>query len=152
VSALAVAAWVRDYERAIVRAGGEEDRLAAWDRVCASHAAERREVLASLLRSFDPMGLHCPDDVASALAQLVAEAADVAKGLGWEPNRRAIPSRLRTLVYRRDGYVCVECGADDVTRLTLDHRVPVTLGGQDAPENLRTLCRECNSQKGTSLR
>lgn len=101
---------------------------------------------------YDETGLPVnPDFVASGLARVVAAARAAAVALGWEPRRTSIPSRTRTLVYRRDGYACVDCGDDDVTRLTLDHRVPVTLAGASAPANLCTRCRSCNSRKGTGL-
>lgn len=63
--------------------------------------------------------------------------------------RRKIPQRVREAVYLRDGFACVECGdADD---LTLDHIHPWSLGGPDTVENLRVLCRPCNSSKGARI-
>jgi hypothetical protein len=91
------------------------------------------------------------EDVGAALLEIVAAARETAVALGWKPEREAVPPRLRTLVYRRDGYQCVLCGLDDVLRLTIDHRIPVDLGGDNSPENLRTLCKSCNSQKGARL-
>jgi hypothetical protein len=41
---------------------------------------------------------------------------------------------------------CVYCGTSD--RLSLDHLVPVSLGGSDSPENIVYACRRCNSSKG----
>lgn len=32
--------------------------------------------------------------------------------------------------------------------LSLDHIIPVSRNGRDREENLRTLCRPCNSKKG----
>lgn len=55
------------------------------------------------------------------------------------------------MVYRRDGYACVDCGEDDITKLSVDHRIPVDAGGTNDADNLRTLCRRCNSVKGTAL-
>lgn len=92
-----------------------------------------------------------PEVVGAALASLAAAARAVAIELGWTPRREAVASRTRTVVYRRDGYACVECGDDDVSRLSLDHRVAVDLGGSNSPDNLRTLCRRCNSIKGPRL-
>lgn len=87
----------------------------------------------------------------AALEALVAAARDVALSLGWEPQRTALSSRTRTMVYRRDGYACVDCGEDDITKLSVDHRIPVDAGGTNDADNLRTLCRRCNSVKGTAL-
>lgn len=91
-----------------------------------------------------------PDECVAAVAE---EARDQAIGLlGWEPRRRSIAPRLRTIVFRRDGYVCVDCGEDDVFKLSIDHRIPVHFGGGNEPDNLVTRCRSCNAAKGTELR
>ena len=41
---------------------------------------------------------------------------------------------------------CAVCGA--TSDLTVDHVVPKATGGNDDRDNLRTLCRRCNSSKG----
>jgi len=62
----------------------------------------------------------------------------------------AVSKRLRFEVYTRDKHACRYCGAmaPDV-KLTIDHVVPVTLGGQDIPENLVTCCVDCNAGKSS---
>jgi hypothetical protein len=64
-------------------------------------------------------------------------------------SRRKIPDEVRRAVYERDGYVCLICSATD--DLTLDHIHPYSLGGADTYDNLRTLCRPCNSAKGARV-
>jgi len=64
-------------------------------------------------------------------------------------SRRKIPTALRLAIYERDGHACLECGTSD--DLTLDHIYPWSLGGEDTEENLRTLCRPCNSSKGARI-
>ena len=46
----------------------------------------------------------------------------------------------------RDGYCCQECG--DIKTLGIDHIIPLSKGGEDHLDNLRWLCRRCNSKKG----
>lgn len=63
----------------------------------------------------------------------------------------AISKALRFEVLRRDNHACRYCGAaaPDV-KLTVDHVVPVALGGTDVPQNLVTACQPCNSGKGAA--
>ncbi|WP_236655592.1 HNH endonuclease [Streptacidiphilus carbonis] len=63
--------------------------------------------------------------------------------------RIPIPEGVRAVVYARDGHRCQECGSPE--RLTVDHCHPVALGGGDELDNLRTLCRSCNSRKGAKV-
>lgn len=64
-------------------------------------------------------------------------------------------------IYRRDGLRCSMCsvavrrGGKYDTPLNgppfagaIDHIFPRARGGQNAPENLRVVCKSCNSSKG----
>lgn len=63
----------------------------------------------------------------------------------------AVSKRLRYEILRRDNYQCRYCGASAPdTPLTVDHVVPVALGGSDDPGNLVTACRDCNAGKSAS--
>lgn len=53
--------------------------------------------------------------------------------------------KLRQSIIQRDG-CCQRCGTEE--RLSVDHIVPRTLGGDDNPSNLQVLCSSCNSSKG----
>jgi len=53
--------------------------------------------------------------------------------------------KIREQIIRRDG-CCQMCGSEE--RLSVDHIVPRTLGGDDNPSNLQVLCSSCNSSKG----
>lgn len=44
------------------------------------------------------------------------------------------------------GARCSYCGTE-LTELCMDHVVPRSRGGSDAPDNLMPACRECNSSK-----
>ena len=64
-------------------------------------------------------------------------------------SRPHIPTAVRQTVMERDEFTCQECGSNE--DLALDHIYPYSLGGADTPENLRVLCRPCNSRKGASV-
>lgn len=63
------------------------------------------------------------------------------------PTKAVIPHHLRQAVYERDLYRCRHCGTH--LDLTIDHVIAESLGGPTTFENLQTLCRPCNSMKGT---
>lgn len=73
----------------------------------------------------------------------------------WVRQQRAkMTPRLRYRILRRDGFVCQICGrgqADGVV-LHVDHIKPVSKGGKTEPDNLRTLCDQCNLGKGALYR
>jgi len=59
-------------------------------------------------------------------------------------------------VIARDGYICTYCATPviesetaGIHRLAIDHRVPVSLGGQNDLQNLVVACHGCNSRKNT---
>lgn len=79
--------------------------------------------------------------------------------------KSSVPGSVRRRVFRRDNFRCDECGLKgrehhwasgartyptDVTGvwLSIDHRVPKSLGGSHDESNLRTLCTTCNTRKG----
>jgi hypothetical protein len=65
---------------------------------------------------------------------------------------RHIPRGIMLKVVRRDGQICQQCLAnvpDD--ELEFDHVIPHSRGGPTTVENLRVLCRGCNSKKHDSL-
>jgi hypothetical protein len=53
-----------------------------------------------------------------------------------------ISANLRDQVLARDGYACVVCGRS--SPLELAHVIPRHTGGGETPENLVTLCANCN--------
>lgn len=60
----------------------------------------------------------------------------------------AVTKRVRFEILRRDNHACQYCGlvAPD-TELTIDHVIPVALGGTDKPDNLVAACKDCNAGK-----
>jgi 5-methylcytosine-specific restriction endonuclease McrA len=58
------------------------------------------------------------------------------------------------LIYKRDGYKCVECKSKVVksktykpNQATIDHIIPIAKGGSHTIDNLQTMCQSCNSKK-----
>jgi len=62
----------------------------------------------------------------------------------------AVSKRLRFEILRRDNHACRYCGgvAPDVV-ITVDHVVPVSLGGSDDASNLVAACKDCNAGKAS---
>jgi 5-methylcytosine-specific restriction endonuclease McrA len=64
---------------------------------------------------------------------------------------RAVKRRIsRRVLFARDGWRCVYCGSS-ASRLTLDHVVPRSRGGDSTWENVVTACAPCNLAKGDRL-
>lgn len=61
--------------------------------------------------------------------------------------RKPLCQDVRTKVFELSAYRCVNC--ESYKDLTVDHIYPVSKGGSDEIDNLQTLCRSCNSKKGT---
>jgi 5-methylcytosine-specific restriction protein A len=82
----------------------------------------------------------------------VTTAPAAEKGIRMPRKRR--PSRelwnlIRRQVWERDGGrcqgpYCREAGLLPLEQAHIDHRLPLSEGGSNAVENLRTLCRRCH--------
>jgi hypothetical protein len=62
-------------------------------------------------------------------------------GYAWE--------KLRAIVLRRDGGLCVPCKSVGVFKVgnSVDHIIPKSQGGDDSLENLQTICKACHTVK-----
>ncbi len=49
-------------------------------------------------------------------------------------------------VFERDSYRCVVCGGDG-GGLSVHHKLPISLGGDNNYENLELLCNQCHCEK-----
>lgn len=61
--------------------------------------------------------------------------------------KEKISAKLRKQVFELDAYRCRHC--DSWEDLSVDHIIPESKGGPTKLHNLQTLCRSCNSRKGT---
>lgn len=57
-----------------------------------------------------------------------------------------IPKNIKYDVMKRDNFICVKCKSNK--ELTIDHITPVSKGGTNDLNNLRTLCFDCNHTRG----
>lgn len=65
--------------------------------------------------------------------------------------RKPISRSLRFQVLRRDNHTCRYCGATAPdAKITVDHVVPVALGGTDTADNLVAACSDCNAGKAAT--
>ena len=53
-------------------------------------------------------------------------------------------------IYRYADWCCEKCGAQQ--NLTKDHIVPRSMGGVLAQCNLQVLCKQCNEEKGATIK
>lgn len=106
-----------------------------------------------------PISANSPEEVRAHISKaLDSSAALVAADEAWAEfrlkgkRRPGIGKAIRFSIFKRDGYLCQLCGnsAKD-GKLELDHKVPVSKGGTNAPENLWVLCFDCNRGKRDSF-
>lgn len=66
-----------------------------------------------------------------------------------EYQRQLLTQSLRYDILKRDNFTCQICGRSkkDGVKLHVDHIIPVSRGGKTEPDNLRTLCQDCNLGK-----
>lgn len=66
-------------------------------------------------------------------------------------SQRGYGSKWQRLVatHIKNNPMCVLCGSNE--DLTGDHIIPLSRGGSSTRENIRTLCRRCNSAKGNRI-
>ncbi len=70
------------------------------------------------------------------------------------------PAYVRA-TFLRDNFTCQECGLHpmredkpwlpDISLLECDHIIPLAKGGETTMDNLQTLCKKCNREKGIKV-
>lgn len=67
-----------------------------------------------------------------------------------ETPRKAIPKKIRLMVYDKCGGHCAYCGCNlDYKDMQVDHVKPLRNGGSNDVENMLPACRSCNHYKST---
>lgn len=67
-------------------------------------------------------------------------------------DRKKYSERERKMIYAKADGRCELCGQEiSYKKMTLDHIVPLAMGGADELENLQCTCRTCNEFKGHIL-
>jgi len=90
-----------------------------------------------------------PDTPEAAMNELARLLVELKTTNTIYQRKAAISKELRQEVLNRNEHRCVLCGS--TIDLTVDHIFPEVFGGHTAAENLQTLCRVCNTQKGVGL-
>lgn len=76
-----------------------------------------------------------------------AEREEIRRRQSWRAGYAdPVYRRNRALAIERAGGKCVKCGRADLP-LEVDHRIPLSKGGTNAPGNLVVLCVPCHRQK-----
>jgi hypothetical protein len=68
--------------------------------------------------------------------------------------RRKIFPKIQHLVRQRANYLCEYCHTSErwqYVRFTIDHIIPLSLGGSDELDNLALACFHCNRRKANKL-
>jgi len=95
---------------------------------------------ARVLESYDNWTVHSPTWSTAVPAVMIL--------LEYEQRKKTLRFSKQN-VFLRDDYTCQYCGLQ-VNRktATLDHVLPISLGGKTVWENCTTACGKCNAQKG----
>lgn len=110
-------------------------------------ANEYAEAIEMLWRWGDGKGAGVLDIIAEEL-DLSTDRVNVTERKPRYQKKR-ISHSLRIKVFERDKYRCVYCGTH--LNLTCDHIFPESKGGETTFDNLQTMCKSCNSKKGTKV-
>ena len=83
----------------------------------------------------------------------LAEEISIKKSAKFQ--RALMTTKLRNEILKRDYYTCQECKISIFQEphllLEVDHKTPISKGGETTPENLQTLCWKCNRRKGNKI-
>lgn len=103
---------------------------------------------------------HLPVILLSMASEWAIQMAESAKRRMLELGKKSHVEIVEPLeIFSRDSWVCQICFRPvnpksidpfDPQRVTLDHRMPIALGGSHSKTNLQTAHLSCNSRKGAT--
>lgn len=67
---------------------------------------------------------------------------------------RSIPKDTRAKILNDSKGICSMCGRsikEDGVKITVDHKIPLSVGGLNSEDNLWAICSDCNEGKGNSF-
>lgn len=80
------------------------------------------------------------------------DVGDVTCGYGNKRKRKRYSKKVRKIIYEKANGRCELCGRRLLFQdMTLDHIVPLSMGGKNDMGNLQTLCFACNQFKSNIL-
>jgi len=83
------------------------------------------------------------------LDYFLGRLAGSAQKLNGRHNTKEFKSKFIYDIFKRDNLTCHYCGKKNLwhKQLTLDHKIPVSKGGQGTKDNLVVSCLSCNASK-----
>lgn len=130
--------------------GGSDEHLETWLKNAKIAEIILESRVRDLMSKFDRINSQYNK---AKIARIAINTAYYNKLWSSYPERRKRADRaisdfqLRIMIFGRDGNKCKRCGCQD--NLTIDHILPVASGGDESLNNLQTLCKSCNSKKGS---
>lgn len=80
------------------------------------------------------------------------ETEDITCGCGAKKKRKTYSKQERKIIYDKSNGRCELCGQRlSLENMTLDHIIPISMGGKDDMNNLQASCFACNQFKGNIL-
>jgi 5-methylcytosine-specific restriction endonuclease McrA len=75
----------------------------------------------------------------------------VFKGLKYKKNSKTFTDEFRKYIYSLSDNKCYYCNCKlcEITKATIDHKIPRLIGGNNDETNLVLACGSCNSKKGS---
>lgn len=79
----------------------------------------------------------------------------ISKGTGNLVKRRRLSKEKKARILKRDNWTCLCCKIDlktlPIDQISIDHIIPLILGGTNSDHNLQSLCYKCDKNKGTKI-